>query len=213
MNDQGHAATRTDGEAELAAALIAGDPAAPRAAWQKFLPLVRGMARRALGPTPEIDDVVQDVFCSLFRGIGRLRELGALRAFVITVTRRSLAHEVRRRRARLLLNTASELQLTGAIGWGDPATQHAYRHFGQLLGRLKERERQAFVLRFVERMDANEVAETLGVSVPTARRAFARAQNRLTRWAGAHPFLSDYVFESAVPCESRIAAVPTDTAA
>lgn len=214
MNDHGPAASRPDSEAELAAALIAGDPTAPRAVWQKFLPLVRGMARRSLGSSPEVDDIVQEVFCSLFRGVYRLRELGAFRAFVITVTRRTLTHEVRRRRARIQLNAAQELHATQMIGeWSDPVTHHAYRHFGLLLSRLKERERQAFVLRFVERMDATEVAESLGVSVPTARRAFSRAQTRLTLWAGRHPFLSDYVVEGARLSESNFSAVGTETAA
>jgi RNA polymerase sigma-70 factor (ECF subfamily) len=214
MNAQAPTPNRTDGEAELATALIAGDPAAPRAVWQKFLPLVRRMSRRALGSGSEVDDVVQEVFCSVFRGIRRLREPDAFRAFVITVTKRTLGHEVRRRRARLRLTTVSETHVAEAIGeWRDPATHHAYRHFELLLGRLKKRERQAFVLRFVERMDAPEVAETLGVSIPTARRAFSRAQTMLTLWAGRHPFLSDYVFDAAPASASGMAALETNAAA
>ena len=208
MSADAHLAARTQDEAQLAGLLMAGDPAAPRLIWQKFLPLVRRMARRALGAGADIDDVVQEVFCCLFRGIRQLREPEAFRAFVITVTKRTLGHELRRRRARRHLNAATDVQLADAVGeWTDPATHHAYRHFGVLLARLKERERRAFVLRYVECMDAPEVAEALGVSVPTARRAFSRAQARLLLWAGRHPFLSDYLVEGAVPSEAELESI------
>lgn len=191
----------TSSDAELALALIGGNPSAPREAWRRFLPLVSRMARRALGPGADVEDVAQEVFSCLFRSVLQLRAPEALRAFVITVTKRMLGHEFRRRRARAHLSVPhQDSQLNDTVGEnGDPATRHAYLHFRHLLGRLKERERRAFVLRFVACMDAPEVAHTLGVSVPTARRAFSRAQTRLTLWAGRHPFLSDYVVESALP--------------
>lgn len=205
--------TRSQDEAELALALAAGDPTAPRRVWQKFMPLVRRMSRRALGSGAEVDDVVQEVFCCLFRGIRHLRAPDAFRAFVITVTKRTLGHELRRRRARMQLTTTSDIHVAEAVGqWCDPATRHAYRHFELLLGRLKERERRAFLLRFVACMDAPEVAEALGVSIPTARRAFSRAQMRLTLWAGRHPFLSDYLVEGVAPVEPEL-ALAADTAA
>lgn len=207
------ASNRSQGEAELALALAAGDPTAPRRVWQNFAPLVRRMARRALGASSDIDDVVQEVFYCLFRGIHQLRAPEAFRAFVITVTKRTLGHELRRRRAHLQMTTNSDVLVGEAVGeWCDPATRHAYRHFELLLGRLKERERRAFVLRYVACMDAPEVAQALGVSIPTARRAFSRAQNRMTLWAGRHPFLSDYLVEGGVPIEADL-ALTADTAA
>lgn len=208
------AETPVHSDAELAAALLAGDPAAPLLIWQTFLPLVRGMSRRALGSGPEVDDAVQEVFCSLFRGVHRLREPDAFRGFLITITKRALGHEVRRRRARARLVTPSEAHVSEAVGpWNDPATRQAYRHFELLLGRLTERERKAFVLRFVERMHIPEVAEELGVSVPTARRALARAQTRMTLWAGRHPFLSEYLVDKAARSPSGQGSFEAVTAA
>lgn len=201
-------------DAELAAALIAGEPSAAQLVWQRFLPMVRRMSRRALGSSPDVDDVVQEIFCYLFHGARSLRAPGAFRAFVMTVTKRTLGHEVYKRRARARLHATTEVDLADVIGeWSDPATRHAYRHFQHLLGRLTERERRAFVLRFVACMDAPEVAETLGVSVPTARRAFSRAQSRMTRWAGRHPFLGDYLSDAALASISELPAVIEDTAA
>ena len=51
----------------------------------------------------------------------------------------------------------------------------------------------SFVFRFVEGMSAEEVAQALGVSVPTARRSFTRAWQRVTYLAQLDPFLEGYV--------------------
>jgi hypothetical protein len=61
-------------------------------------------------------------------------------------------------------------------------------------------------------MDAPEVAAALGVSIPTARRAFSRAQMRMTLWAGRHPFLSDYLIEGVAPADAEL-VLTADTAA
>ena len=75
----------------------------------------------------------------------------------------------------------------------DTASQHALIHFYQVLGRINERDRTAFVLRYIEGMEAAEVAAALDVSVPTARRCFTRAWERVTFFAQRDPFLVDYL--------------------
>lgn len=187
-------------DADLARALIASDRRAAVLAWQRFRPLIRGMARRALGSSGEVDDVVQDVFSRLFARVGRLREPEALRAFVITVTKRTLGHELRRRRARAHLRVDVGQQPLLLVGErADATARHALVYFHRLLARLRERERRAFVLRFVVRMDAHEVAAAMGVSVPTARRAFSRAHGRIMVWASRHAFLREYASLVVLP--------------
>jgi DNA-directed RNA polymerase specialized sigma24 family protein len=80
----------------------------------------------------------------------------------------------------------------------DPAAKHAFLSLQQLVARLRRRERTAFVLRYVEGMDAAEVAAVLGVSAPTARRSFSRAWRLINLWAGRDPFLADYLRQDAV---------------
>ena len=198
-------------DGELAQALLARDPAAPRLAFQRFRPLVVGILRRALGPDEEIDDVTQDVFMRIFTSVHRLREPTALRAFVITVTKRAVGHETRRRRARVPLHSQQEEQLLLAVGTTADAAAHlAVNHLQRLLDRMNARDRQAFVLRFIDRMEAKELADAMGVSEPTARRAYARAWKRVLTWAGRHPFLNEYV-ESWDPAMKPPIARRSDT--
>jgi len=181
-------------DAELAKALLAQDPEAYRVTWERFLPVVRGMVRRTCGRTIEFDDVVQEIFFCLFRRVTTLRDPLALRAFVMAIAARTLSHERRRRRSRFYACLEGEEQAVEALRvTADPASKHAYLGLQQLVRRLRERERVAFVLRFVEGMDAAEVAGALGVSAPTARRSFSRAWKRINLWAGRDPFLSDYL--------------------
>ncbi len=185
-------------DTDLARALLARQPEAASLVRQRFRPLIRRMLRRALGVTPEIDDIEQEVFLNLFSTVYGLRQAAAFRAFVITVTKRTLGHALRRRRARAHLAVESEQQDSELIGEvGDAAARHAFFHFRRLLERLRERERQAFILRFVARLEAEEIAEALGVSLPTARRLFARAWQRMVVWAGRSRFLREYLNDSA----------------
>src|SRR3569623_2926813 len=87
-------------DATLAAALIAEDLRAPRVAWARFAPMVHRMLKRACGEPHDIDVMVQDVFLCLFRKLPGLRDPGALRAFVVAITVKTIQYEIRRRRMR-----------------------------------------------------------------------------------------------------------------
>jgi RNA polymerase sigma-70 factor, ECF subfamily len=180
-------------DAELGRALIDADPEAFYVAWQRFLPLVRHMVRRVLGRAAEADDIVQEIFFSLFRSVRNLRDPVTLRAFVMAITVRTLSYEQRRQRRRSFLTLETEEQTEGLRITADPASKHAFVSFQHLVSRLRERERTALMLRFVQGMGADEIGEALGVSAPTARRSFARAIERLSTWASRDPFLVDYL--------------------
>ena len=181
-------------DATLACALIEKNPAAPRVAWTRFSPLVRRILRRSLGPQHDVEDIVQDVFLCLFERVHTLRDPVALKAFVIAIAVRTARYEIRRARVRrwVGLSRTAELPDLRVVN-ADTSSQQALIHFYRALNRINERDRTAFVLRFVEGMEAAEVAAALDVSVPTARRCFTRAWERITFFAQRDPFLVDYL--------------------
>jgi RNA polymerase sigma-70 factor, ECF subfamily len=152
------------------------------------------MLRRTLCSTSEVEDVSQAVFLCLFRRVHTLRDPVALRPFVVGVTLR-VVHEEVRRKHKLAWGTrhAGYLQAEASEVSADAVPKHAFNNLYQLLSRLKAREREAFVLRFVAGMEASEIADALGVSEPTARRSFSRAHKLISQWARRDPFLVDYV--------------------
>jgi RNA polymerase sigma factor (sigma-70 family) len=179
---------------ELARALLVGHPDARHVTWQRFSPLVSRMARRVFPRHEDAEEVVQEIFLCLFRRVHTLRVPVAFRGFVMAIAKRTLSHERRRRRLRFYQASEDEQRTADVLSVAaDPAAKHALLGLEQLIARLRYRERNAFMLRFVEGMDAAEVGARLGVSAPTARRSFARAWKRINVWASRDPFLADYL--------------------
>ncbi len=182
-------------DTELVRAILEGHPAAAKVAWQRFLPTVRRVIRRTMGPGGDLDDAVQDAFLSLFFRVRTLREPQALKGFVIAISARTAHRHIRRQRAGwfVTLSHSSDDLRDARIQHAECASQHALVRFFGILGTLKERDRLAFVLRFIEKLSATEVAAALGLSVATTRRRFGYAWDRVSCLAKRDAFLTDYL--------------------
>ncbi len=58
-------------DAEIAEALRRGDRAAELEAWNRFSPGTAETLRRLLGPGPDREDLLQEVYLRFFRNVGR----------------------------------------------------------------------------------------------------------------------------------------------
>ena len=175
-------ASEVASDTELARALIDGVPNAPELAWERYAPLVHRIVSRAIGPDAEVEDVTQEIFYRLFSRIGTLRKPEALRSFVISFAIRIVKWELRRRRARRWL-TLSE---TGDIPDEqllvmDAESRYAIRRLYTMLDRLGTRERLVLVLRHVEGMTLEEIAEAMDLSLATVKRGLRRATSRVSQ--------------------------------
>jgi RNA polymerase sigma-70 factor (ECF subfamily) len=178
----------------LVGAALAGDKRAPREIWRRFAPLVRRIVRRGLRADNDVEDVVQNVFLTFFEKLPGLRDPEALRAFLVSISARTVRHERRRRRTRGLLVLSSSPERMGPCAvLADTDSRQALYRLRMILDRLSARERDAFVLRFVGGFELEETAEALHVSVPTIRRALARACERLSILARSDGFLIPYL--------------------
>jgi len=171
-----------DRDIELARALMEGSNQAAELAWERYSPLVHRIVSRAIGPDAEVEDVTQEIFYRLFSRIGTLRKPEALRSFVISFAIRIVKWELRRRRARRWL-TLSE---TGDVPDEqllvmDAESRYALRRLYALLDRLSTRERLVLVLRHVEGMTLEEIAEAMELSLATVKRALRRASLRVSQ--------------------------------
>ena len=169
-------------DTDLARALIAGEPWAVPATWNRFAPSVYGIAHRAFGRTTDAEDITQEVFYRLFARAHTLKEPSALRSFVVSFAIRIVKWELRRRRARRWL-TLSE---TGDVPDEqlmvmDAESRYALRRLYNLLDRLSTRERLVLVLRHVEGMTLEEIAEAMELSLATVKRGLRRASLRVSQ--------------------------------
>jgi RNA polymerase sigma-70 factor (ECF subfamily) len=190
--------------AALLVGVLDGDPTAHAAVWDAYSPNIRAVLRRALGPGADVEDALQEVFLRFFRSATNVREPSSLRSFLIGIAVRVASGELRRRRVRRWFFLTADGQVPEPETAGDPAAEQAreaVRRLYEILDALDDTSRLLFVLRHIERLELVEVAETVGVSLATAKRklarvlpvvlARARADELLSRWVGSGPSEGD----------------------
>lgn len=178
-------------DADLARALAAGEAWAIGETWHRFAPMVLTMAERSLGSRAEAEDVVQEVFCRVFRRAKTLRDPDRLRSFVYSFAVRVLKAELRRRRVRgwfPFLQPAPPPDV--AFRGSDFESRDLLAKLYVLLDRLTPRDRLVFVLRRMESMTVEEIAATMDISISTVKRSMAHASSRLSVWVEADPGLA-----------------------
>ncbi len=181
-------------DAQLVAAALSGDDRAAEAIWDRFSPLVRSIARRSLGPSSDVSDLVQDAFLQLFRTLSELRDPLALRSFLIGITLRVIGTELRKRRVRrwLRLTDTGTVPEVAALA-DDPEAREALRRLYAALDRVSDEERLVFVLRHIQGLELTEVAAALDISLATTKRRLQKVMTRLVATAERDPALSSYL--------------------
>jgi RNA polymerase sigma-70 factor (ECF subfamily) len=161
--------------------------------WDRFSPLVRRMLRRTLGPHAEVDSLLEEVFLRVLSELGGLPESAQLRPFVVGVTVRSLAGELRRHRVRRLLRLRSPWETADLpSGPADATTRSALSSLYRILDRLDAESRLTFTLRHFEGLQITELASAMDASLSAAKRRLARANVRVQAAISRDAALSAY---------------------
>jgi RNA polymerase sigma-70 factor (ECF subfamily) len=177
-------------DAAIAEALRGGERQAELEAWNRFSPGAAQTLRRLLGPGPDREDLLQEVFLRFYKRIRTLREPAAVRSFLFGICLRVVRGEIasRTRRRWLHLTPTGETPETAVPGPDVEARDTIARYYA-LLERLGAGERSIFVARSIERLSLAEVAEAHGVSISTAQRRLARASKRMAALVRSDPAL------------------------
>lgn len=181
------------GDEAIVAGIVEGKESAAAALWARYGKLVYRLAERSLGCPHEAEDLTQDVFVCLLNKVGGLRDATSLRSFVVSVTIRTLKWQLRRKRRRQWW-----VNLTRTGGLPDLAVQggdveQVLGRFYRLLDRLNPDDRVIFVLRRVDGMQLQEVADATGHSLATIKRRLVKADAQLSQWMEHEPLLVSYL--------------------
>jgi RNA polymerase sigma-70 factor (ECF subfamily) len=180
------------GDARLLEALRAKRPGTWLQFYDAFAPYVLAVLRRALGPDHELEDLVQEVFSRALEGVGRVREADKLKPWLRSLTVFTARETLRRRkwRAWLPLGGDEEEDSVPMPTTSDAVEERLLlRRVQAVLGALSVDDRLAFTLRHFEQLELTEVAETMHLSLSTAKRRIARAEVEFRRRASADPEL------------------------
>ncbi|MGH8638604.1 MAG: RNA polymerase sigma factor [Burkholderiales bacterium] len=134
-------------------------------------------ARRVTGDASAADDLVQEVWLRVLRGIGELRDRGKLRSWVFGIARRVLMDRLRARYATPehvaleaddLASTDDSTDLTEALGL-----------MQEELAELPLVEREVLVLFYLEELTLGELADVLEIPTGTIKSRLFRARRLL----------------------------------
>lgn len=170
-------------DGDLGRALAGGAAWAHAETWNRYAPMVFGMAIRALGSESEAEDLVQEVFYRVFLKARSLRQPKSLRSFIVSFAIRILKWELRSKRARGWLSFQQPEAFVDLASTSlDVESRDLLRKFYALLQRLGPRDHLVFALRHLESMTVEEIATSMGISASTVKRSLEHAGKQMSRW-------------------------------
>jgi RNA polymerase sigma-70 factor (ECF subfamily) len=161
----------------LASLARGGDPAALNELLAELRPLVVRTARLVVGSGSwAAEDAAQEALLDISRGIGRLRDPAAVRAWALQVAIRRALRVARRERLLRFRNVpVLERLQESAPGEGREAA------LKEAFDSLPPRLRATAVLRLLAGLSEDETADALGCSVGAVKSNLHDARKRLTR--------------------------------
>ena len=174
----------------------AGDDHAFEVLVHKYQGLVLSLCRRYLGSrSPGVEDVGQEVFLRIFKGRMGYEPRAKVKTWIYSITVNACLNEIRRLRSR---KAQSVVPFTAVFGDDDTASldlegqgevepqldlegDEAERRVKDAVDRLPEQQRLALILARYHHCSYEEVAETLGASVPAIKSLLTRARQNLKK--------------------------------
>ena len=167
-------------DAELARRVGNGERWAVEAFYRRHIVQVLGLAQRLLGNSADAEDVAQDTFATAFEIWHQLRDFERSRAWLLQIAVRKVHRKFRKRRVLRLLGldqTVADLPLD-ALAREDLSAElrSELMLLDAALRTVAPQAKIAWLLRYVEGLGMEQVAERCECSLATAKRRVAAAQ-------------------------------------
>lgn len=161
-------------EARLVERVCQGDEEAFNEIYKIFAPLVHGIVLARV-PRDEAADVVQEVFISAYKNLHALRDKNALGAWLAMIARNRATEFYRQ--AKPTEELPEELR-------GRDDSRAEAREIFTAIRRLPETYRETLILRLVEGMTGQEIAERCGLTPESVRVNLHRGMKLLRQKLG-----------------------------
>lgn len=184
-----------DPDAALIARAQEGDTAAFRQIFVRHRDTVSRIVYRMIGPSPDVEDVVQDVFLNVYRSLPSFRGDSKFSTWLYRLATNVTRMHLRRGRSRPKF---SDVEVPEAPRDHEPQLlpdqqveqADRVRALYRLLEGLSEKKREVLVLHDLEGVPAKEIAETLEIPVLTVRTRLFYARKELYAALADDPSLS-----------------------
>lgn len=170
----------------LVRAAATGDAAAFRELYRRHLPTVHARLTLMIGPGPERDDLIQQIFLDAYRALSRFRGDARFGTFLNRIAINvACEHLERRRRSRARYAPFGEAQLDRLVAPdASPESRASQRQdlaqAFEHLDAIRPKKRVAFVLVAIQGMSLDEAAELLDASAETVKQRVLHARKEIT---------------------------------
>ena len=149
------------------------DPDAVREVVERYGPRLRYYLRKLL-KRQDVEDAMQDVWLQTLRRLATLRDPRAFAPWVYRIARGRAVREIRQKRASESLDEAAVETAAAVAGVADEEAGSLFdasdaRAVHEAMDDLNTAHREVLVLRFVEQMSYEQMAEVLEAPVGTIR--------------------------------------------
>ena len=148
----------------------------------------------------DAEDLTQDVFVRAYRSIARLREPERFRGWLYTIAVNRVNDYLRKKRVRSIFTSSDE-----GVDIQPEAEEHRerpealeqvlkedfWRQVGRIAKKLSKMEREVFMLRFLDSLNINEIAQILKKSESTVKTHLYRALVKFKKEQGLRQFLQE----------------------
>ncbi|MFW6052172.1 MAG: RNA polymerase sigma factor [Myxococcota bacterium] len=183
------------GEHALLERAVAGDRDAQQALLVEHLPRARRTIVRLVGPTSEVEDLLQSTCVEVLRSLGRFKGDASFALWMDRVAAHVVYKHFRSRsRHRRRVREAAEADAGAPPRPADPAAHTEWRRalaqLRSLLDHLNPERRIIFLLVSADGRTLEEAAAMLGISLSAAKSRYLRARRQVDRMVAAHPALA-----------------------
>jgi len=163
------------------------------------------LVHRMLGPSADLEDMVQEVFLQVHRSVAAFRGSARFSTWLyrVTVNVVLMYRRTARSRPKFALETEAPTLVDGTPLPDELVVRDArVRAFYHLLERLSEKKRTVFVLHEIEGLAPSEIAQLVGAPVLTVRTRLFYARREVQQFLADEPDLANLSYE----VEERLSA-------
>jgi RNA polymerase sigma-70 factor (ECF subfamily) len=174
---------------DLARAFISGDSAAFNRLAMRYQDKIYWHARRMTGNHLDADDIVQEVFLVIYEKLQGFKFESALYTWIYRVTATRSLNLLRRRKIRRLLSIDDDENPVEIESQADPIndldTKNKIEALDSVLQKLPLKQREVFILRNLEQLSYDEIANITGRKTGTLKANYFHAFEKVQKYMKA----------------------------
>jgi RNA polymerase sigma-70 factor, ECF subfamily len=153
--------------------------------FRRYAPYVARVGFRLLGQDDELQDLVQDVFLEAHRGLARVSDSSAIKAWLARITVRKAVRRLRKQRLWQVLHLRLPSEFSDlSAPTANPEERAQVAGVYRALATLPTKTRAAWLLKHLEGESLDAISDALGISKSTVQRRLSDAQSKLRGLAG-----------------------------